>query len=600
MKEKKEVHTSLKKEKTAIYRMLLCAFAMFCFTAVANAAVNVQISTPTDGTTVSNDDYVQLTGTASAIGGKGIDIMLVVDDSASLQESDPANWRNSAIHDMIYAFSDDANVNIGMVSFSSTAATKTVVKLGLVKDVRNSFDPALKDMNRNGEYTAIGTAINIATKALEEDGRADASKVIVVFTDGNNNDGADPSSEASAANTAGIKVNVVTLASAGCPNLPPAFQLACKNSTADVNVVLNEAVAQAGGGSHFTADNHQALVSYLGSPLIVKMDRVEVVNETTGTPSGAISFVTGSFTTQVPIVDGANAILVKAYGTDEQSAEARVTVTRQGVVVPPPVEEARVKLRPQLIAAGFDPALLDYTTTQFKVLAMVRQGAVPMQDVSLTDSAGVLNMAMQLAGKLPNGDFIYEIVIPIDRGSEFSLPTIFGPEPGQFNIKVRDTAQQEHRFPAVEYGNNMKLTTTVPSITAPEYKPDACKRLLPQVIMGGFDPPLIDWDEASVGIVAVVRDGARPVYDVSLRMTTALGMAMDLTATLPNGDKLYQATLTFGRGALPAASFRGFWGPDDGQFMIRVRDDAMQEHKFPDLRRGNYPKLTGTECWCDR
>ncbi|MBF0113105.1 MAG: VWA domain-containing protein [Desulfamplus sp.] len=600
MKEKKEIDPYLKREIKAIYVMMLWAVvALFAFAAVAGAAVNVQIDTPTDGTTISNDDYVQVTGTASAIGGKGIDIVLVVDNSASLQEADPANWRDSAIHDMIYAFSDNADVNIGMVSFSSALVSKTVVNLGLIKDTRSSFDPALRDMKRDGESTAIGTAINIAKKALESGGRADASKVIVVFTDGNNNDGLEPSAEASAANAAGIKVSVVTLASKSCPNLPAAFQWACANSISNVNVALNEAIAQAGGGSHFTADNHETLVSHLGSPMIVNMDRVEIVNETTGEPSGVITLITGSFTTQVGIADGENTIAVTAYGTDGESAKATVKVTKQGEA-PPPTPASRVKLRPQLIAAGFDPVLLDYTTSQFKILAMVRQGAVPIQDVSLTDNAGGLNMAMQLAGKLPNGDFIYEMTIPIDRGSDFSLPTIFGPDPGQFNIRVRDTGQQEHRFPAVEYGSNMTLTTTIPTTNAQDSNPQVCKRLQPQVIMGGFNPPLIDWDESSIGVIAVVRDGARPVYDVSLRMTTSLNMAMNLTETLPNGDKLYETTLTFGRGALPAASFRGFWGPDDSQFMIRVRDDAMQEHKFPDLRRGNYPKLSGTECWSDR
>lgn len=603
MKEKKEVRPSLKKEKTTIYKMLLCAFALFCFTAVANATVNVQIDSPTNGATISKDDYVQLTGTASATGGKGIDIVLVVDNSSSLRESDPANWRNAAIHDLIYSFDDNTDVSIGMVSFASTANSKTVVNLGLIKDVRNAFDPALKDMDRNQEGTAIGEGINIARKLLESKGRANASKVIIIFTDGNNNEGLDPSSEASAAKAAGVRVSVITLASASCPNLPEAFQWACTKNLSGVKPSLNEAIAQAGGGSHFTADNHKTLIAYLGSPLIVDMDKVEIINETTGRAPGSITFVAGSFAAQVPIADGENKLLVTAYSTSGESAKATVTIKRQGTI-PPPDETpvASVKLRPQIIAAGFDPMILDVTTTKFKVLAIVREGALPIHQVTLiTNKDADSGIDMALGGKLPNGDLVYELKLNIPRGLDFSYTGIFGPEPDQFNIKVLDTQLQQHRFPTVEYGNNNPLTSTKPSNNATEYKPDACKRLLPQVLMAGFDPPLHDWNETNFGVIAIVRDGVVPIKDVTLNLVgTVFSPDMNFIENLPNGDKLYKVTMNFPRGSFSAMFLRTVWGPEDSQFLIKVRDNAMQEYSFPDLRRGQYPASNQAECkWCD-
>ena len=112
---------------------------------------------------------------------------------------------------------------------------------------------------------------------------------------------------------------------------------------------------------------------------------------------------------------------------------------------------------PQVIMAGFSPSVLDIVDTQFDVVAVVREGVLPLDQVTLTQNEGYFSMAMQEAGELDNGDKVYKMTYTLYH-SQFwpgmSLTQLWGDQPGQFNIQAVDSGQQRtHAFPDIEFGN---------------------------------------------------------------------------------------------------------------------------------------------------
>jgi formylglycine-generating enzyme len=114
------------------------------------------------------------------------------------------------------------------------------------------------------------------------------------------------------------------------------------------------------------------------------------------------------------------------------------------------------RLSPQIILGGYSPAKVDMNDTSFDVIAIVREGTLPINTVSVTQNQSVFQMAMTHAGTLTNGDHLYKMSFTFERNSfgEATLATLWGNEPGQFNITVTDTAQQEsHDFPDIIFGD---------------------------------------------------------------------------------------------------------------------------------------------------
>lgn len=112
---------------------------------------------------------------------------------------------------------------------------------------------------------------------------------------------------------------------------------------------------------------------------------------------------------------------------------------------------------PQVLAAGFDPALVDATDGQFTIKAIVREGLFPIQQVNLKQNKGDFDLPMHQIATLPNGDKLYAVTYTYPRESLKSgtLGNLFGdqPSPDQFKISVTDQAQQVHRFPEFKIGN---------------------------------------------------------------------------------------------------------------------------------------------------
>ncbi len=121
--------------------------------------------------------------------------------------------------------------------------------------------------------------------------------------------------------------------------------------------------------------------------------------------------------------------------------------------------------QPQVLAAGFDPALVHKSDmalalsetgdTEFMVKAIVREGLFPIQSVVLEENEGSLRLPMRLLETLPNGDKMYGVnyTYPSNSLDNGILGNLFGSEQGQFSITVFDLDQQSHSFPQLQIGN---------------------------------------------------------------------------------------------------------------------------------------------------
>jgi len=105
---------------------------------------------------------------------------------------------------------------------------------------------------------------------------------------------------------------------------------------------------------------------------------------------------------------------------------------------------------PQVLAAGFDPALVDVTDTQLLIKAIVREGLFPIQSVTLQGE-----LPMRLQEILPNGDKLYVVnyTYPQESLEINTWGNLFGDQPTQFKITVVDQGHQMHSFPELKVGN---------------------------------------------------------------------------------------------------------------------------------------------------
>ncbi len=140
---------------------------------------------------------------------RGIDIMIVLDESPSMAAEDMApNNRFDAARDIIRQFVEKRqNDAVGLVGFGSEAALRVPPTLD-----HAAFERALSQLKilELGDGTAIGVGLSVAVLHLE---RSTApQKVIILLTDGENNQGEiPPETAAQVAAEKGIKVFTIGL-----------------------------------------------------------------------------------------------------------------------------------------------------------------------------------------------------------------------------------------------------------------------------------------------------------------------------------------------------------------------------------------------------
>jgi len=97
-----------------------------------------------------------------------------------------------------------------------------------------------------------------------------------------------------------------------------------------------------------------------------------------------------------------------------------------------------------------------------------------------------------------------------------------------------------------------------------------------QIIAAGVSPSQVDWFESQVDVVAIVRPGMAPLYQVSFQDTSGgLAMLMIPAGVLPNGDEIYKFTYSFQHPGEMTMSTA--WGSNPGQFnIIAIGDDQTR------------------------
>lgn len=114
-------------------------------------------------------------------------------------------------------------------------------------------------------------------------------------------------------------------------------------------------------------------------------------------------------------------------------------------------------------------------------------------------------------------------------------------------------------------------------------------RTAPQVIMAGASPSIIDDNDTTFDILAIVRPGAVPLRSVAInRASPVFKLELQHVNTLDNGDQLWKTTYYLNRGAFGNATLPVKWGPYQNQFVMRATD-TKQHPPFPLFTSGNYP-----------
>ena len=196
---------------------------------------------------------------------EGIDIILLMDVSASMQKQDFYPSRFVAAQQTAARFiSKRISDRIGVVAFAPLTLDHDALQEYISSLYLGMVDP---------NYTAIGDALGVAANHLK-DSKA-KSKVIILLTDGDSNAGAiEPLMAAKAAAAYGIRVYTVGTASA--PGSNPYF-----NQADEINEGLMMEIAELTGGKYYRANNESELTKIY--------DTINELEKTEFSPSSTVS-----------------------------------------------------------------------------------------------------------------------------------------------------------------------------------------------------------------------------------------------------------------------------------------------------------------------
>ncbi len=196
------------------------------------------------------------------LSAEGIDIMLTLDVSSSMELNDLDNGERSRLEvakEVVADFVAGRNSDrIGMVVFAGESFTQCPLTLDY--DVLHSFMRGIQIADQSWDGTAIGMALINATNRLRaSEGR---SQVIILLTDGVNNAGEiEPLTAADVAQAVGIRVYTIGVGSDGSIRRPVQGIFGTRYQTVQVEIdeeTLRE-VAQRTGGQYYRATSEEKL-----------------------------------------------------------------------------------------------------------------------------------------------------------------------------------------------------------------------------------------------------------------------------------------------------------------------------------------------------
>jgi Ca-activated chloride channel family protein len=203
----------------------------------------------------------QFVGEPVEIPQSGRDLMLAVDLSGSMQIQDfEIKGQNidrlSALKLIAGDFIDRRKGDrIGLILFGSNA----YLQAPLTFDTATAKQFLMEaEVGLAGKETAIGDAIGLAVKQLKDSPQA--SRVLILLTDGNNNAGElTPQKAAEIASRSNLKIHTVAIG-ANKMVVQTIFGPQVMNPSADIDEKALKTVAEVTGGKYFRAYNTQELV----------------------------------------------------------------------------------------------------------------------------------------------------------------------------------------------------------------------------------------------------------------------------------------------------------------------------------------------------
>ncbi len=210
------------------------------------------------------------------ISGKGIDIMMAIDVSGSMEAIDfkPKNRLESAKKVAEYFINKRKNDRIGIVKFAENAYTQCPLTLDY--NILMKILAEIK-IDKEAQGTAIGMGIATSVARLK-DSKA-KSKIIILITDGRNNTGAiDPLTAANLAKTFGIKIYAIGVGKRGYAEIPvqdPIYGKRYQKIKVDVDMdALNKIAVETGTKKAYRAHNTRELKAIIDN--IDKMEKTEI------------------------------------------------------------------------------------------------------------------------------------------------------------------------------------------------------------------------------------------------------------------------------------------------------------------------------------
>lgn len=253
---------------------------------------------------------------------------------------------------------------------------------------------------------------------------------------------------------------------------------------------------------------------------------------------------------------------------------------------------------PQVIMAGVSPSVIDVNDTSFEILALVRPGKVGVQSVTAGQGGNpFFNQPLKHINTLKNGDQVWKVIFQFDKGTFGNnvFPIKWGTGANQFFLKVTDINQQtenNYQFPQLKFANSPAQAAAVDTVFDDKLSYLSTKRAVPQVIMAGTSPAVVDLLDSSFDIVAIIRPGVVPLQSVLVKQgdNNLFSVAMEKKKELSNGDQIWVFKYAFPQGSFGTTTIPVVWGTAKDEFSIQVIDIAQQvSTAYPVLRSGTFP-----------
>jgi Mg-chelatase subunit ChlD len=281
--------------------VLACGVAVSA-SAAAEDGLQIEIQSPSaDFVASGGERSIEVEGVASTIGGvQYIDMIFVMDTSTSLKSTDPKDFRSAGAVGLVEKLSPRSDIKIGVVSFDREGE----LAQPMTSD-RSRVVSALRGLPKSGG-TNLAAGIFTALKELETHGRPGASRVIMLFTDGQSNR-KKAHGAAVKAQAQGVVVQTLLLG---------------KSKTG--GEILDE-IAWATGGSLVRVSNPEKLPEAFLNLRTTGVDSVTL--SVNGSAPIAAKLAGGTFIGELPIDVGENRIVAFATSIDGRTRESEITVT---------------------------------------------------------------------------------------------------------------------------------------------------------------------------------------------------------------------------------------------------------------------------------